>query len=273
MERNKDFPNFWTAVLILVLLVGLQITIAGFLFDLGFEFEWGDPLASGVIMLTSYAIFFAVLLKYKEQKFIGLFDSSPNSVSSILAVLFVPLALVVGSSIFWISDITSLMMLRFPSTQEEGMALVRIFSGGAISFLLICIIAPVAEEALFRGVILKSFLQSYSVNASIILSSLLFALYHLTIIQIPVAFVIGCFLGWLFVKTRSLWAPVLGHFLYNAMIMIMWAFYYSDEVGDSLPIEFNPPAVLLVSVLFTVLGVYILYQILSSKGSGASHAR
>jgi membrane protease YdiL (CAAX protease family) len=83
-----------------------------------------------------------------------------------------------------------------------------------------CILAPVLEEMLFRGIILRSFLRQYRPRKAILLSALLFGLAHLNVYQFVVASLLGLLLGWLYERSRSLWPCILLHASYNASIVL-----------------------------------------------------
>lgn len=266
MEEHKDFPNFYAALLILALLFGLQIIISIIAYDLGFVFEAGDPIAVGLITIISCGFIFSLLLKYKKIAYAEIFNTSSNSIKSMLALLTAPLLLTAGGAVFWISDITNLIILHYPIGQNEYMMFVRLFGGGLVTIITVCVIAPFAEEILFRGIFLRSFLVNYSTVNAIILSALLFALSHLNIYQIPVALIIGCFLGWLYVRTRSLWPCIVGHSLYNACALIFWTNSAGWSKTDPLPVvEFNSIAVNAAAVFASISGVLILRYILRPK--------
>ncbi len=85
------------------------------------------------------------------------------------------------------------------------------------TFGLIVVVAPVAEEAFFRGFLLPVFAQRWGfwVGASFV--SLLFGTAHLAPgLMIP-AFVSGMLLAWLYRRTGSLWNCVLAHSTQNAL--------------------------------------------------------
>ncbi len=266
MEEHKDFPGFWGAALMLALLVGIQIIMGIVAYDLGFRFEWGDSRVGGVITVLSCGLVFSVLMSYKKIGYRDLFNPTSNSLLSIVTVLVVPLLLTVGGGAFWITDLTNLMLLYFPANENEYYALTRMLSDGIVSIITVCVIAPMIEEMLFRGIILRSFLANYSVVSSIVLSSILFALFHLTITQIPVAFIVGCLFGWLYVRTRSLWPSILGHFLYNSLTMFIWSTYYAHESQEvSFTPEFNSPIVIVAALAASAVGVIMLTNIFRPK--------
>lgn len=95
------------------------------------------------------------------------------------------------------------------------------------------VVAPVAEEVLFRGFALTTWLRTAGARAAIVRSSILFVLAHVLfvggdtfgeavrlafvggVVRIPVAFT----LGWLFVRTGSLWGPIGLHAAFNAILI------------------------------------------------------
>lgn len=225
----------------------------------------------GLITVLSCGIVFSVLMSYKKLSYAAVFHPASNSVISTILVLLIPLLLTIGGAVFWIADITNLLLIYYPTDENEYRMFARLMSGGVASIITICIIAPFIEEMLFRGIILKSFLVNYSTNRSIILSALLFSAYHLTITQLPVTFIVGCLFGWLYVRTRSLWPCILGHALYNSFAMLLWSRYYSaNNQAMSFSPEFNPVSVMIVSILSSTIGGFMLISILKSKEKARS---
>ena len=62
-------------------------------------------------------------------------------------------------------------------------------------YLVVCILAPLAEEVIFRGAVLRTMLEHWEGNkrwTAITISALLFALAHMNPAQMPHAFLLGC---------------------------------------------------------------------------------
>ncbi len=89
--------------------------------------------------------------------------------------------------------------------------------------------APIYEEVIFRGLILIGLTRFYSVRNSIIISSLLFGLWHFkNIFFIPApelihqilytAFIFGPIVAWITIKTKSIWPAMILHYLNNILI-------------------------------------------------------
>ena len=95
-----------------------------------------------------------------------------------------------------------------------------------IEFLAAVVIAPLTEEAVFRGLILGGLLRRYSAPTAILVSAVLFALWHRNPYQFVTAFYLGLLGGWIYVRTRSLWPCVILHALtnLNSTLVIVGAF-------------------------------------------------
>lgn len=95
-------------------------------------------------------------------------------------------------------------------------------SGPVIDFIGSVIVAPLVEEVLLRGLVLQGLLRRYSKSTAILISSAIFGVFHGNSIQAINAFVVGCFLGWLFVATRSLWVTILMHACHNLFVDLFY---------------------------------------------------
>lgn len=83
-------------------------------------------------------------------------------------------------------------------------------------FLYVAFFAPVFEEILFRGLILRN-LKPYGKKFSILSSSFLFAIFHGNMIQIPFAFLVGLVLCYAAVEYGLIWSVLL-HIFNNLML-------------------------------------------------------
>ena len=129
--------------------------------------------------------------------------------------------------------------------------------------LLLVVIAPVTEELLFRGVILRGLLATMKPGRAILLSSALFMAIHLNPWQFPVAFFGGLIFGWIYLRTRSLALCLSSHALVNASA-ILAAGYPFTIPGFNLPLPadrviFQPWWLDLFAVALLMLGAVLLH--------------
>ena len=118
--------------------------------------------------------------------------------------------------------------------------LLQQMTGGPLwsSFLLAAIFAPIFEEWLCRGMILRGLLTKMKPVWAIVVSALFFALIHMNPWQALNAFIIGLVMGYVYYKTGSLLLTMLIHFVNNGTAVILSQFPSLQEVDfwiDMMP--------------------------------------
>lgn len=117
------------------------------------------------------------------------------------------------------------------------------------------ILAPITEEILFRGMVLKN-LSVVNKKFAIIFSAVLFGLFHENFPQMITATLIGILLAYVAIKSNSILIPIGLHMLNNLSMEII------DAVPDSTPKN------IVLLVLFFGAGVFgLIMFIRSMKGS------
>lgn len=91
----------------------------------------------------------------------------------------------------------------------------------AITVAIMILLEPVAEEFIFRGVLLKRMALKTSRWGGVIISSLLFGLMHDDILG---AFLFGIIAALLYLKTQNLLAPIVLHIAYNTFYALTMAY-------------------------------------------------
>ncbi len=107
---------------------------------------------------------------------------------------------------------------------EVLMQMMKQMTGGPLwsSFLVVAIMAPVFEEWLCRGMVLRGLLTTKIKPVwAIVISALFFALIHGNPWQAMNAFLIGVLMGYVYYKTGSLKLTMLMHFVNNATAVIL----------------------------------------------------
>jgi len=82
------------------------------------------------------------------------------------------------------------------------------------------IAAPLVEEVIFRGLVYRWLRERLGVTAGMALSAGAFALLHGIPALIPGIFILGLILAWVYEHARSIWAPVIVHATYNALVTV-----------------------------------------------------
>lgn len=120
------------------------------------------------------------------------------------------------------SGISGFINELFPIDEFANYFEEEIFSKNIIAvFITICVVAPIFEEILLRGIFLKGFVNRFGKWKSILLSSFLFAIFHMNIWQGVNAFFLGIILGWIYIQFNSLPAAIFVHFFNNLISYIL----------------------------------------------------
>ena len=97
----------------------------------------------------------------------------------------------------------------------------NVLQSGWMGILCIAVLGPVLEELLFRGAITKVLLQKYSPVKAILISGLVFGIFHINPAQVVSACFIGFLFAWLYYKTRSLIPCIIIHILNNSLAVYL----------------------------------------------------
>jgi membrane protease YdiL (CAAX protease family) len=87
-----------------------------------------------------------------------------------------------------------------------------------LDIVVIVVVAPVAEEILFRGFLLHRWAVRWGMKTAVILSSAFFAILHVELIG---HFFFGVVMAALYVRTQSLWMAILAHALNNGIVVAL----------------------------------------------------
>jgi membrane protease YdiL (CAAX protease family) len=131
-------------------------------------------------------------------------------------------------------------------------------SGLMVNLLVIAVVAAIAEELIFRGIIQKLlFEQSKNIHLAIWLSALVFSLFHLQFFSLIPRIVLGAALGYSYYWSRSIWVPIFFHFINNASIVLASYLYQQKMITtDPNEITFFPNSVLFVAFICSIAIVY-----------------
>lgn len=104
----------------------------------------------------------------------------------------------------------------FPASENEYQNnLLTLSKSPIVTFIHVCILAPIIEEIIMRGFVLGGLQSSVGILASLVISSILFALLHFNMVQILSAFICGIILGMLYLRTGSILCCMIAHCSYN----------------------------------------------------------
>lgn len=230
--------------------------VASFVIGLGYAYlgafqllPWNedDPLSVPVLSIAIWTVLLAIVGRESYRKNLdiqALFGDRTPRFSLSYAVMLVASALIFSLGSF--SVVFYFLSLGFPDYAAQILES-DLLSGGADSqypqlysalmLFLLVIYAPLVEELIFRGFLLQRWATKWGIRKGLIASSLLFGVLH---INNPVGLTLfGFVMGLLYVRSRSLWIPIVCHSLNNlaAVGIDRLSSWVSSEPAEAITVE------------------------------------
>jgi hypothetical protein len=110
----------------------------------------------------------------------------------------------------------------FPQSEQDYQEMIQSLTKSPMTSLIqVCVLTPVMEEILMRGVVLGGLKNSYGTVAALLISAVLFACLHFNMVQTLSAFVCGIVLGLLYIRTNSVFCCMIAHSGYNLISYVV----------------------------------------------------
>ena len=106
-----------------------------------------------------------------------------------------------------------------------------------LEIICVAICAPVVEEIILRGTVLRRFLDAgMKKPLALILQAFIFAVMHLNMVQGIYVFLLGIVLGLVYIWFKTVWAPISAHIAYNliSVILVHWLDFNHIEITDGV---------------------------------------
>ena len=269
MTENYLYPNIRQSIWILVSLIILRNII-----DVPLP---RHPAVRGLEKLIAYGLILEIGLRRANTSFREICPLAPVRLS-----LLLPMVLTVMGTNILVSEINNLLQTFLPSPAWFDV-IFEIYLGGQASLwgsiLALVMIAPLTEELLMRGLILRGFLSHYTTRKAILASAVLFGVLHFNPWQFIGATIFGILFAWWFIRTRSILPCLFGHALNNLTVIAVVRLgleipgftgeFREDEFylpGWEMPgftrefgmIEFQPVWFNFLGIVLAALGIWLL---------------
>ncbi|PKO14949.1 MAG: hypothetical protein CVU39_12800 [Chloroflexi bacterium HGW-Chloroflexi-10] len=177
------------------------------------SFTWG-LIGTEVLLIMLPAIWFLRRQQIDIPSSIGI----RRTRGSILLV-----SLMLGGGAWLVGSQIELMMVGLTgyTTPTPAGIIPTNFFQAALIFIGLAVAAPVCEEILFRGVIQNTYQAEKSAAVAITIASLMFVFYHMRLQGLPALLPVAFILGYVYWRTRSLYASMAVHFANNFFPVIL----------------------------------------------------
>ncbi len=191
-----------------------------------------------------YLVFFCLLgygflIKREALRYIFWGDTAPSKERAAKSVVMGFVSFIVSYPfVFWMGIFTSLISLWLwneAKIEQVAVKQLKLAMGHPVMFsfmvFLVVILVPFMEELLFRG-FLQSMLKRYLGRmGSLFVTAIIFASVHFAPSQglgnfqlIASLFILSIFLGFIYERERTLWAPITLHAAFNGFTVLMIIF-------------------------------------------------
>ncbi|HVC80330.1 MAG TPA: CPBP family intramembrane glutamic endopeptidase [Chloroflexota bacterium] len=217
-----------------ILAAGLAFLLASLIVTLGlFELQSADAhdtntkdLISTIVQLAFFLLllwlmWMLIVKRYRcDWRMLGLRAAGWQWVAAVPlifafllfadVVMFHGMVAIFGPAAHWPTVLTS---TTIDSAQQPGLDVLSIGTG--------VILTPLAEELLFRGVLYQGLRRTMPMGAAALVSALVFAGMHFTLVLFIPFTVMGLVLAWLYERSGSLFPGMLVHACNNGIILVI----------------------------------------------------
>lgn len=137
------------------------------------------------------------------------------------------------------------------------------FSSLLVNLLMLAIIPAFGEELIFRGGFQPIFTRWFrNYHVAIWLTAIIFSSIHFQFYGFLPRMFLGALFGYLFVWSGSLWLPILGHFLNNALAVFTAYWYQQQGLSIDKMFESEPssPALITISLIIFIVSIRYFYR-------------
>src|SRR6056297_491150 len=227
--------------------------------------------AIGLFILPAFIIGYIF-----HQQSIRYLRFNPINFYSVILILFIMISALPAINFFamlnakmqlpaFLSELENWMRQKELSAQALTEAFLKMDNAGSLWFniLMIGVLPAIGEELIFRGIFQRLFAEwTKNIHWGILIAAFLFSFMHIQFYGFIPRMILGILLGYLFYFSRTIWAPILGHFINNTMAVLFY-YFYADQINkeiDSIGASEGSYGYLLVSIILISSFLFVFYK-------------
>jgi uncharacterized protein len=168
----------------------------------------------------------------------------------------------------WLNSLIPLPRLLVDLEQQQTQMIESFLKSDfnlSLALFHVALVPAICEEILYRGFALRLLQRTKTIWVSILITGIIFGLYHLRLSQfIPLA-TIGIFLGWITIRSGSIIPAVVAHFVNNASSVTLVKLMPDSPLSSSVP-EMPPIWLALLSIMFVSALLYYIHTFTRDHG-------
>lgn len=236
----------WKGIFLIIVFICIGVTLGSILTIVATVTSGNSPEVLSAIMPLTYLLMFLPLLIYVSAKSAAHapwmepvpLDRNDGFGPLGKAACFV-LAMVGTAAMAFALDPLNSILPPMPQMWKDAMEMMTKGPLWAV-ILSTCVFAPIFEEWLCRGLILRGLLEKYGPVVAIAFSAAFFALLHMNIWQGIAAFSLGCLFGYVYYRTRSLKLTMVMHCTNNLIAVVQTRIPSMQDAESMSDVITNP---------------------------------
>lgn len=244
--KGKQIPGIGDVVLLLSILL-IVIMLIGSIAILKYR-AYG--LVIQQLMILGITVFYCWYIKTDFKK---VFHLKRPKIGDLLTG-----TLLWAGTYILMMTLTVLFSAVFPGSAESaGQDLLDIWENAPIWLVILssALLPAICEETAFRGVLFGTLRNKCRILVAVLITGVVFGLYHMNLIKFFVVGFFGCVLAYAVYKTGSIAVSMWMHFLNNLFSVLLT--FYEDQMASIFPILFREDLGIGELAIFVMVGVIL----------------
>ncbi len=152
----------------------------------------------------------------------------------------------------------------FSNMQTTQMQMIEDFLKGDhliwLTLFHVALVPAICEETLYRGYVMRSFEKSWGIWPSIIVSGLLFGMYHVQLSNLLPLATLGMIFAFVTWTSQSIYPAIVAHLINNGGSVLVGTYYPESAFAQITPESVPPMEAVIPSLLISGYIVYFMYK-------------
>ena len=220
-KRKILWDVLYPTVFMLLAVIAVTLAVAVIAGLVTGNYDINSEELHAVPLLASAVFYVFTLLSQRKQFQLDEMRFGPDR-KQLQAAVLLPAVFTAMCAADLLENVISMLGLYelFPQYQTVAVQAFRV-QNVPLLILTTVVLAPMAEELMFRGMTYRRAKHWFGTKPAVLISAVLFGLYHMNGIQFLFGFCLALFFAWIYEHTETLLIPVLCHAAANAWELIL----------------------------------------------------
>lgn len=155
--------------------------------------------------------------------------------------------------------LTSFVSMLFPTEAEmvsSGLMNELMSDNELLTFAVVALTPAVCEEMLFRGFLFSAFRGRYKIVVSVLLTAVIFGVYHMSIVRFFTTALLGAALAVIVYYSDSIFPAMMMHAINNGIAVLQM--YHPDTMENIFPLFAVEEPGIMESIVVSTMGILLL---------------